>query len=126
MQDYRLIAELAGRDKRQRREVLQSLGDEAAAHIRQVLPRALADHRDVVLLTHVPPWREACWYEGRLSDDQWAPHFSCRAMGEAILECAAAHPDQRLTVLCGHTHGQARCNRRPTCRCSPAVRNTAR
>jgi predicted phosphohydrolase len=106
MQDYRLIAELAGLDKRQRWDVLQALGDEAAAHIRRVLPRAFAEDRDVVLLTHVPPWREACWYEGRLSDDQWAPHFSCRAMGEAILECAAAHADRRLTVLCGHTHGQ--------------------
>ena len=59
-----------------------------------------------MLLTHVPPVREACWHEGQLSDDQWAPHFTCLAVGEAILDVMAGHPDKRLTVLCGHTHGQ--------------------
>jgi Icc protein len=105
MQDYRLIAELSGHGKQARWEVLKSLGDEAAAHIRRVLPLAFARFDDVVLLTHVPPLREACWHDGQISNDQWAPHFTCLAMGEAILEIAAAHPDKRLTVLCGHTHG---------------------
>ncbi len=106
MQDYRLIVELQSKSKRQRWETLQALGDEAADHVRRVLPEALERYAEVYLLTHVPPWREACWYEGQLSDDQWAPHFTCQAMGQAILECMAAHPRQRLTVLCGHTHGQ--------------------
>ena len=42
MQDYRLIAELSGRDKLARWNALKSLGDEAAAHIRRVLPRSLS------------------------------------------------------------------------------------
>ncbi len=105
MQDYRLIAELSGLGKQARWEVLKSLGDEAAAYIRCVLPLAFARFDDVVLLMHVPPLREACWHEGQLSNDQWAPHFTCLAMGEAILEIAASHPNKRLTVLCGHTHG---------------------
>jgi 3',5'-cyclic AMP phosphodiesterase CpdA len=106
MNDFRLIAELAGRTKQDRWDVLKGLGDEAAAHFRRVLPLAFETYPDVVLLTHVPPFREACWHEGRLSDDQWLPHFTCQAVGEAILEIMAARPDQRLTVLCGHTHGQ--------------------
>ena len=106
MNDSKLIAELASKDKRQRWDVLKALGDEAAAHIRHLLPLAFERKRDVVLLTHVPPFREACWHEGRISDDQWLPHFTCQAMGRAILEFMAAHPDERLTVLCGHTHGQ--------------------
>ena len=101
-----MIAELASLDKQTRWDVLRSLGDEAAAHVRQVLPEALARFRDVVLLTHVPPLREACWHAGRISDDQWAPHFTCAAMGEVILEVMAAHPEHRLIVLCGHTHGE--------------------
>jgi 3',5'-cyclic-AMP phosphodiesterase len=106
MQDSRLIAELTSLGKLERWEVLKSLGDEAAAHIWRLLPRALARFEDVLLLTHVPPLREACWHEGQLSDDQWAPHFTCQAMGTAILDVMAAHPDKRLIVLCGHTHGQ--------------------
>jgi Icc protein len=103
--DSKLIAELAPLDKEGRWKVLQALGDEAAAHVRQVLPLAFERYRDVVFLTHVPPFREACWHEGRLSDDQWLPHFTCQAVGQAILECMAARPHNRLTVLCGHTHG---------------------
>ncbi|MEX2113557.1 MAG: metallophosphoesterase [Pirellulales bacterium] len=109
MMDYRLIAELAGRDKRARWEMLKALGDEAARHVRKLLSEALATFRDVVLLTHVPPLREACWYDGRISDDEWSPHFTCVAVGEALLEIMAAHPDQQLTVLCGHTHGRGEC-----------------
>ena len=105
MHDYKLIAELAGRTKQDRWDVLKGLGDEAAAHFRRVLPLALEIYQDVVLLTHVPPFRAACWHEGRISDDQWAPHFTCQAAGDAILEVMAERPEQRLTVLCGHTHG---------------------
>ncbi len=105
MQDYKLIAELSGLKKRARLDELKTLGDEAAAHVRRVLPLAFEQFREVVLLTHVPPLRDACWYEGQISDDQWAPHFTCQAVGDALLEIMAARPDHRLTVLCGHTHG---------------------
>jgi hypothetical protein len=105
MNDFKLISELAGLNKLDRWEVLKELGDEAAAHLRRVLPGALETYHDVVLLTHVPSFREACWHEGQISDDDWAPHFTCQASGRAILEIMRLHPDRRLTVLCGHTHG---------------------
>jgi hypothetical protein len=70
-----------------------------------VLPDALGRFRHVVVLTHVPPFREACWREGKISDDHWLPHFTCKAVGDALLEAMAAVPGQRMTVLCGHTHG---------------------
>jgi predicted MPP superfamily phosphohydrolase len=110
MMDYKLIADFVGHSKRSRWDVLMRLGDEAAAHIRQVLPRALEVAAEVILLAHVPPLREACWHEGRISDDEWSPHFTCVAMGQAILEIMADHPRQKLTVLCGHTHGAGQCH----------------
>jgi hypothetical protein len=106
LNDYRLIEELSGWDKSERRVHLQRLGDEAAQHIRSVLPEMLQEHSHVLLLTHVPPLREACWHQGRMSDDDWAPHFTCQAMGEAILQIMDGYPDRQLTVLCGHTHGE--------------------
>ncbi len=104
MNDYKLIAELAQHSKADRWPLLKALGDEAADHFRRVLPLALARYPHVVLLTHVPPFREACWHEGQISSDEWLPHFSCRAAGEAILEVMRRFPDRRVTVLCGHTH----------------------
>jgi predicted phosphohydrolase len=109
MHDHKLIAELAPHDKQSRWAVLKQLADAAAAHVRRVLPPALARYREVYLLTHVPPLREACWHEGQLSDDQWAPHFSNGALGQALLDIMADHPEQQLTVLCGHTHGRGLC-----------------
>jgi hypothetical protein len=109
MNDYKLIAELAAHGKRDRWPILQALGDEAAAHIRTVLPKALERYPHVLLATHIPPLREACWHEGRLSDDEWAPHFTCKAMGDAILEIMRDYPQQKLTVFCGHTHSPGQC-----------------
>ena len=58
----------------------------------------------VLVLTHVPPYKQACWHEGRLSDDNYLPHFSCGATGQVLSGWAARFPHRRLTVLCGHTH----------------------
>lgn len=113
MNDYRLIRELAPYSKIDRWEKLKQLGDEAAAHIRQLLPEALDQYPHVLLATHIPPLREACWHEGQLSNDEWAPHFTCRAMGDAILEIARRHPTRHLTVYCGHTHSPGLCQPLP-------------
>jgi hypothetical protein len=113
MNDYRLIAELAGVGKRERWPLLQALAQEAADHLRRVLPAALANYPEVYLVTHVPPLREACWHEGRLSDDEWAPHFVSLTVGEALLDIMQQHPAGKLTVLCGHTHGSGECQPLP-------------
>jgi Icc protein len=104
MNDYRLIHELSGLSKLDRLVVLQRFGDEAGAHLQAVLPDALARFEHVFVLTHVPPMREACWYAGQISDDAWAPHFTCKAAGDAIRAALKEFPNRRITVLCGHTH----------------------
>jgi hypothetical protein len=104
LNDYRRIEELSGLDTADRLERLHALGDEAAAHFRAVLPEASGRFRRLIVLPHVPPFREACWYRGRISDVDWLPHFSCKAVGEVLAEVMAAHPECEMTVLCGHTH----------------------
>jgi predicted phosphohydrolase len=113
MNDYKLIAELAGVGKRERWPLIKALAQEGADHLRRVLPLALANYEEVYLVTHVPPLREACWHEGELSDDEWAPHFVSLTVGEAILDVMANWPQRRLTVLCGHTHGSGECRPLP-------------
>lgn len=109
MNDYLLIDELKGLEPPERWDRLKSLADEEAAALRGVLAEALERFSHVVLLTHVPPFREACWHQGRISDDEWLPHFSSQAMGDVIRALLAARPDRRLTVLCGHTHSSGQC-----------------
>jgi Icc protein len=82
------------------------LGDEAAANLGPHLLDALEDFENVIVLTHVPPFREACWHEGRLSDDNWLPGFTCKAVGDMLLEVAPKYTDRQITVLRGHTHGE--------------------
>ncbi|MBV8880161.1 MAG: metallophosphoesterase [Planctomycetaceae bacterium] len=105
LNDFVMIEELSGLSREKRNERLRALGDEAAEYVRKVLPPALERFPEVVFLTHVPPFRESCWHEGRISDDDWLPYFTCKAVGDALLELMRARPDRRLTVLCGHTHG---------------------
>lgn len=113
MNDYTLIAELAGVGKRERWPLLKALAADAAEHLRRVLPAALSTYPEVILVTHVPPLREACWHEGQISDDEWAPHFVSLTVGEAILDIMHSHPAHKLTVLCGHTHGSGECQPLP-------------
>ncbi|MEX2213219.1 MAG: metallophosphoesterase [Phycisphaeraceae bacterium] len=104
LNDYLLIEELNKHDKAGRLDLLHQLGDEAADHFRKVLPPALASHEHVIVLTHVPPFREACWHEGRISDENWLPHMACKAVGDELRRIMLAYPHRRMTVLCGHTH----------------------
>ena len=113
MTDFRLIEDFAGLTKQARLPLLHKLGDEAAAHLRGVLIDAARRFERVLLLTHVPPLRQACWHEGSLSDDWWAPFFVCQAVGDMLFDVMRQRPHVQLTVLCGHTHGNGRCQPLP-------------
>lgn len=109
MTDWHLISDFIGRGKLERWPLLHALADEGAAHLRRVLPAALEQHETAIVITHVPPTREACWHQGHLSDDHWAPHFTCKAVGDALLDIARLYPHRRIDVYCGHTHGFGKC-----------------
>lgn len=104
LNDFVLIDDFKGLDRPELFARLNALGDEAARYFRIILPRALARFRRVILVTHVPPFQEVSWYQGESSRDQCLPHFGCKAVGEALVEIAANHGEQQITVLCGHTH----------------------
>jgi Icc-related predicted phosphoesterase len=110
LNDYVLISELRGKEKQERYAQLNALGDEAADFLECRAREALAGWRNVIVLTHVPPFRESCWHEGRISDDDYLPHFACRAVGDRLAAVMQDCPGKTMTVLCGHTHssGSAR------------------
>ena len=89
---------------------LKRLGEDAAGALAPSLAEAVSRFSTVMVLTHVPPFPEASWHQGRRSDIYWLPFFTCRAIGDLLLDVAASHPEVRFEVLCGHTHspGEAR------------------
>ena len=92
-------------DKPALRRALEALGDEAAGYLKSILTSATEKYPHVIVATHVPPFREATWYQGRPSADDYLPFFSCKAVGDVLLEAAQLHPRCQVLVLRGHTHG---------------------
>ena len=111
LSDHELIAEIARwfdgsrLDKAGLLRTMTSLADEAAGHFAAVLEEAASKYPNVIAVTHVPPFREAAWYGGRTSSEDYLPHFACKVVGDIMLAVMREHPQSKLLVLCGHTHG---------------------
>ena len=105
LNDYLLIREFSSLNHKERLIQLNKLGDSAAAKVKRVLPQALERFCHALFLTHVPPFKEACFFGEGISDDNWLPHFGCKAVGEILVELMKSKIDRDMVVLCGHTHG---------------------
>ncbi len=101
---------------------LNYLGDESAKFITQSLLEANNSYEEFLVLTHVPPFRDNAVYAGKISDDNWLPHFSNKAFGDALLSFGKANPNKKITCLAGHSHGRAIFSPLPnlTCYTGPA------
>jgi 3',5'-cyclic AMP phosphodiesterase CpdA len=113
LNDYFCIRDFQGLSHEAYFEKIAALGDEAAAFFRDILPRALEERRRVVVVTHVPPFPDAAWHLGGHSDDNALPHFTCKAVGDALVDAMTERPDCYMTVLCGHTHSPGVARIRP-------------
>jgi predicted phosphohydrolase len=101
IEDFRKVrADRAGRV-----ELLQRLGTNEGRALRERFEQVPPDAKEILVLTHVPPFPGACVYDGEQSEPAWLPWFTCIATGEALADYADAHPDTQITVLCGHSHG---------------------
>ena len=116
LNDFRLIDDLGEFPGPALFRKLRALGDREAALLRPRLAAALAQFPRVLVATHVPPFAEAAWHEGKRSADDWLPYFTCKAVGDVLLEAADAHPARQITVLCGHTHSPGEAQLRPNLR----------
>jgi predicted phosphohydrolase len=93
----------------QLQEKMQELADQDAKKLEESLLQAVAEHpKKIIVLTHIPPFKEVCLYEGKISGDDWLPYFSSKASGDVLKNVCTAHPDIDFLVLCGHTHSQAK------------------
>lgn len=105
LNDYIHIEELCQPTKKRRLEVQGMLGDEAARHLEKQLAGA-GKYENIIVALHVPPFAEACWHEGNNTDDNFLPHFACKATGVVLKNFMMRNPKVYLTVYCGHTHSE--------------------
>jgi len=70
---------------------MTSLAHEAAGHFATVLEQAASKYPNVIAVTHVPPFREAAWYKGKVSSDDYLPHLACKVVGDVMLAVMREH-----------------------------------
>src|SRR6185503_12766384 len=105
LSDWTLIDEFRKtKDRDARVALLQRLGANEARALRSRLEE-VPETEQLLVLTHVPPFPEACVYADEPSPPPWQPWFTCIATGEVLAEYAREHPEQHVLVLCGHSHG---------------------
>lgn len=104
LNDFALIDDFRDGDASRWKGQLQGLGAESAERLSAKLAELPSDAHQALILTHVPPYRDACWYQGKTTDDNWAPFFVCGQLGRALRAASQARPQCHFRVLCGHTH----------------------
>ena len=82
----------------------QTMAQSSASLIEERLLKALDDHKTVYVLTHFPPWKEACRSYGTFMEKLWLPYNTNQILGETIEKIMANHKKKRVVVLAGHTH----------------------
>ena len=111
LNDSRMIADLFQEKilgKYQLLEKMQQLADADAIKLQNDLKQAVSQTpKKIIVLTHVPPFKEACLHEGKISGDDWLPYFSSKVIGDLLTAVAQQNPQIEFLVLCGHTHSKA-------------------
>lgn len=104
LNDYFHIKEFKDLKKDDRLKVQEELGKKSAKYLKEQLKVALGKYSKIIVALHVPPFAEACWHEGKNTDDFFLPHFGCKSTGVVLKEYMEQYPDKEMLVLCGHTH----------------------
>jgi predicted phosphohydrolase len=110
--DGRMIQELREGNiigKYQLLDAMQKLADNDAKRLENNLQLAVQEHltKKIIVLVHVPPFRESCMHEGQISNDDYLPFFASKITGDVLLNAAKTNSDIDFLVLCGHTHSSA-------------------
>lgn len=111
LNDSRMIADLFQEKilgKYQLLEKMQKLADTDAIRLKKDLEQAISQNpKKIIVLTHVPPFKEACLHKGEASGDDWLPYFGSKVTGEVLLEVAKKNNKIDFLVFCGHTHNES-------------------
>jgi len=114
LNDFLVIRELRNRTQVEIVNIVRKLADTFSDEARVLLDEAIAKgYKRILFATHVPPYAQATWHRGQMSDGNFLPWMSNRSMGEMLDDVSGTHPDVEFTVICGHTHSSGRYQRAP-------------
>lgn len=105
--DFNAITDLALLSFSDRMAKCRARAKLAADHFANLLPKALDQYEHVIAAMHVPPFAAASTYQGRQSEPNYLPYFTCDAVGRVLKTAMSDRPNKKMTVLCGHSHGRA-------------------
>lgn len=89
-------------------EKMRHLADEDSMRVQTDLEQAISHNpKKIIVLTHVPPFKEACMHQDKIINDDWLPYFSSKSMGDVLTKIAQDNPKINFLILCGHTHSEA-------------------
>lgn len=83
----------------------QKLAHDAVVSVANGIKAAVRYHKNVIVLTHFPPFAESHIHNGKVGDDHAMPWFTSKIMGDMLLQAAQTHSNVNFTILAGHTHG---------------------
>ena len=87
---------------------MQQLADYDAKQLENDLKKSLQQHpKKIIVLTHIPPFKEVCIHKGKICDDDYLPYFSSKATGDVLMHNAKENPTIKFLVLAGHTHSES-------------------
>jgi len=113
LNDSRLIYDLFTQKilgKNKLLQKMQQLADADAAALKIDLAEAVkSSAKKIIILTHVPPFVDACWHEGNISDANWLPFFASKIIGDVMFKFAENNPNIEFVILCGHSHSEGVC-----------------
>ena len=89
-------------------EKMQQLADSDALQLKSQLEQAIENQpKKIIILTHVPPFKESALFEGKISNDDCLPYFTSKIIGDVLAQVASENPGILFLVFCGHTHYKA-------------------
>jgi 3',5'-cyclic-AMP phosphodiesterase len=106
--DVRLIPDYKGLNRDEIGGLLNKMGAKYAEILQPVLLEAVKNYQKVCLVTHVPPFVEVALDRNlKICPEHKLPFYTCKAIGDLLLEVMKENSSCHLTVLCGHTHEHA-------------------
>lgn len=108
LHDSRMIPDLFQQvivGRKQLLEKMQQLADADAQQLEIHLQQAIAKNpQKIIVLTHVPPFKEAALHKGKPSEEGHLPFFSSKAIGDVLMAIATENPNINFfSVMRSHT-----------------------
>jgi predicted phosphohydrolase len=110
--DWLNIKELRHLTRLARLDYYRELSRLEAVRMEDKLRAAVVGHKEIVVMTHIPPWAEAAPVKTpilshfKVFRDCWTAYDVSVHMGQSIERVAKEFPEKKFRVLAGHTHVQ--------------------